>query len=135
VIDIDTMAEFSMLQILGEEITGFSNNLVQFSADQLEIINQTQTFLTVLIEGIEQRVLGLNVSVGYNNMSILNLLEYQLSNLTTAMAINTSVAQPPASLDNITASVSIMLDIMQSEGKRQIREIMCRYQMNIVLLS
>ncbi len=124
-----------MLQILGEEITGFSNNLVQFSADQLEIINQTQTFLTVLIEGIEQRVLGLNVSVGYNNMSILNLLEYQLSNLTTAMAINTSVAQPPASLDNITASVSIMLDIMQSEGKRQIREIMCRYQMNIVLLS
>ena len=72
-----------------------------------------------IISGFTQRALGLEYVVSRNNISVLNIFQYQLNNLTATSSISNTNATAPSTteIQTLSENITLLTSTMQSIGK------------------
>ena len=119
VIDIDAIADDETFQIYVLKLASFFSLSMQFNIQQITTIEQALILFSTVLSGALQRVVVLDFSMTFNNISVLNIFAYQWGNLTALMNSSTAGTGSPISseIDSITEDITSIIIIIQSIGK------------------
>ena len=119
VIDIDAIADDETFQIYVLKLASFFSLSMQFNIQQITTIEQALILFNTVLSGALQRVVVLDFSMTFNNISVLNIFAYQWGNLTALMNSSTAGTGSPISseIDSITEDITSIIIIIQSIGK------------------
>ena len=119
VIDIDAIADDETFQIYVLKLASFFSLSMQFNSQQITTIEQALILFNTVLSGALQRVVVLDFSMTFNNISVLNIFAYQWGNLTALMNSSTAGTGSPISseIDSITEDITSIIIIIQSIGK------------------
>ena len=113
------MIENEVFQILGMKLLYYTNIYANFSYQSPPNIIQARSLYMKIISGFTQRALGLEYVVSRNNISVLNIFQYQLNNLTATLSISNTNATAPSTteIQTLSENITLLTSTMQSIGK------------------